>query len=401
MWSPASSKTSLVTERVALSAGAFLAAARLSGAATPEPASLCQQLAAQVRQSAAAVSDRALSPWVAAVKTDDPGTWGPHEIAVQEFLRHRLEARGLLSGSGPNSLLELEHLPGTQVYMGSTMAGTANCQSSMFAEIAPDGSPRALPEPEGYTGPCWNMHGDLGTVSGKPAYIEVGTVSSTTDDTVTRVTPWTAAGWGRACQLTVELNYKFELSKQFCGGERAVCLAAGAIAVDLAREYFTHRQRSAPPMKAIGADQQVPDFQYMRGGAMSPQGPAAVTDAWHILARQNQAQYPGAPLNYGLYTSVFPTFGYHAVNEVWEYSFSYVDFSLFPLMLDGRLYLGAVGHNGVGWREGSRTLFAVYEAPGPEQGDLAPLAGFAVDRVPTGLRGTAIRKMRLDSHDAF
>lgn len=370
-------------------AAAALGAPPLAIAATPEPSSLCQQLAAQVRQSAAAVSDGSLNTWVAAVKTDDPSKWGPHEVAVNALLRSALEAHGLLTLSGPGSRLELEHLPGTEVYMASTVAGTAHCQSSMFAEVSADGSARALPEPEGYTGPCWNMHGNLGTVLGKPAYIETGTVSSTTDDTVTRVTPRTAAAWGRTCQLTVELNYKFELRKQFCS-ERAVCLAAGAIAVDMSREYFAYRQRPAPLMKPIDRDQQVPDFQYLHGGAKSPQGPAAVTDAWHILARQSQAQYPGAPLNYSLFTSVFPTFGYHAANDVWDYSFSYVDFALLPLMLDGHLYLGAVGHNGVGWREGSRTLIAVYEAPGPDQHDLIPLAGFAVDRVPNGLKGTVV-----------
>jgi len=370
-------------------AAVALGASPLATAATPEPPSLCQQLAAQVWQSPTAV-DGSLSPWVAPIEADDPSKWGPHAVAANALLRSALEAHGLLTSSGPGSILELEQLPGTDVYMGSTVAGTAHCQSSMFAEVGADGSARALPEPEGYTGPCWNMHGNLGTVLGKPAYIETGTVSSTTEDKVTRVTPWTADGWGRACQLTVELNYKFELRQQFCGDQAAVCPAAGAMALDVARDYFGYRQRPAPRMKPIDRDQQVPDFHYLHGGAMSPQGIAAVTDAWHILARQNQTQYPGAPLLYGLRTSVFPTFGYHAANDVWDYSFSYVDFALFPLMLDGHLYLGAVGHNGVGWREGSRTLIAVYEAPGTEQRDLIPLAGFAVDRVPNGLKGTVV-----------
>jgi len=107
-------------------------------------------------------------------------------------LRNALDARGLLPA--PDSVVELQHLPGTQVYMGRTVAGTAECQSSTFAEVEPDGSARALPEPPGYTAPCWNVQGNLGTVSDRPAYIETGTVSSTTNGTVTRVTPWTAAG---------------------------------------------------------------------------------------------------------------------------------------------------------------------------------------------------------------
>jgi hypothetical protein len=369
-------------------AAAALGAPPLANAATAEPSSLCQQLAAQVWQSGA-VSDGSLSPRVAAVMTDDPRKWGPHEAAVNEFLRHEMEAHGLLSASAPGSNLELEHLPGTQVYMGTTVGGTAECQSSTFAQVESDGSVRVLPEPQGYTAPCWNVQGSLGTVLGHPAYIETGTVSATTGDTLTRVTPWTAGGWGRACQLTVELNYKFQLAKQFCG-DQAVCLAAGAIAADVAREYFAYRSQPAPLMKPLGPGEQVPDFQYLHGGAIGPQGAAAVTDAWHILARQNQAQFPSAPLNYGLYTSPFPTFGYHAPNDTWDYSFSYVNFAMLPLMLDGHSYLGAVGHNGVGWREGARTLIAVYAVPSPEQRDLVPLAGFAVDRVPNGLKGTLV-----------
>ena len=115
-----------------------------------------------------------------------------------------------------------------------------------------------------------------------------------------------------------------------------------------------------------------------------------MSDAWHILARQNQAQYPGAPVHYSLYTSEFPTFGERAPNAAWDYAFSYVDFALLPLMLDGHLYVGAVGHNGVGWREGTSTLIAVYGVPGPEQRGLVPLAGVAVERVPTGLKGTVV-----------
>ena len=58
---------------------------------------------------------------------------------------------------------------------------------------------------------------------------------------------------------------------------------------------------------------------------------------------------PGISPSYGTMASVFPTFGHEAPNGVWDYGFS-VKFVLVPLMLDGRLYLGAVGHNGGGGR---------------------------------------------------
>ena len=366
-------------------AAAVLGIPLLAAAATTRSPSLCQQLATQVRQSAATVwkSDGSLNPWVRLAKVGEPHKRGPRGAAAHLLLHKMFEAQGLL---GPMiSVLEIEHLPGTRVYMGSTVAGTEECQSSMFAEIGSDGLARALSNPPGYTGPCWNVRGNVGAVLGHPAYIEMGTLSMTTDDTLTRVTPWTSSGWGHMCQLTVRLNYKFHLGKRFCGNQ-AVCRSANAIAVDVAQKYLSYLKLPARPMRTFAPYDQVPDFSYQRSVAMDPQGSAAVTRAWHILARQAQAQYPGAGLDYALDTSAFPTFGYHDRNDVGDDSFSYVQFAMFPLMLNGRLYVGAVGHNGVGWREGSHVLFAVYEDPTRGQRDLVPLAGFSVARVPNGLK---------------
>lgn len=47
-------------------------------------------------------------------------------------------------------------------------------------------------------------------------------------------------------------------------------------------------------------------------------------------------------------------------------------------------------HNGVGWREGSNILFSVYSAPGADQDDLMPLAGFVIERKPSVLKGTVV-----------
>jgi hypothetical protein len=84
------------------------------------------------------------------------------------------------------------------------------------------------------------------------------------------------------------------------------------------------------------------------------------------------------------------TLGHDVPNGGWDYGFSYVNFVLIPLMLEGRLYLGAVGHNGVGRREGANILFAVYVAPGADRDDLVPLAGCLVESKPSGLRGTVV-----------
>jgi hypothetical protein len=366
----------------------LLGASPLIAVAAAEPPSLCQELAAQVRQAAPAATASVLITGVVTAQPEEPDRWGPSEIAVNARLRQVLETKGLLSETGPGSIMELEHLPDTPLYIGSVVAGTAECQTVAFAALSSDGLERVLPEPAGYTGACWNLTGSLAKVLGHPAYVESGTVSSSSADAVVRVTPWTGHDWGGPCQLTVEFNYTLKLAQQFCS-DAAPCRAAGAIALDIARGYVTYSAMRQWPMRPID-DDVVPDFIGAAGIAGGPQAQAVVNAGWHVLKRRQQADIPGVSPLVGTMASAFPTFGHEAPNGAWDYAFSYVNFALLPLMLNGRLYLGAVGHNGVGWREGSNILFAVYAAPGADQDDLVPLAGFLIERKPSVLKGTVV-----------
>jgi hypothetical protein len=370
-------------------AALVLAVAPLATAATAAQPSLCRRLAARVGRSPKVVwkSGGSLKRWISpATAAVWPLERGSPQAAAYARLRHALAARGLLT---PHQPAELHRLPGTRVYMVGTMAGSAECQSAAFAEIGARGAPHLLPNPRGYTAPCWNVHGNLARVLGQPAYVESGTVSMTERDPLVRITPWTGAGWGRVCRLTVHLRYKLELVKRFCG-DSVVCGAANAIAVDIARSYRSYRHLAQPPQRLLGPYNDVSDFSYQPASVTGPAGSVAVMRAWHIVRRQGQAGEAGAVSLYRVYTSVFPTFGRNAPNSGWDDSFSYVDFALFPVRLDGHLYLGAVGYNGVGWREGGHTLFALYETPVSGQRSLAPLAGFDVASSVVGVQGTSV-----------
>jgi hypothetical protein len=204
----------------------------IAAAAGPTNPSLCQQLAAEAWHSSDALwkpqglrtLDGLKTLSIVPVKEDDTPEPDPRETAASALLLQRMEARGALTEGGPNSAPQVEHLPGTQVYMGSVSGGTALCQISMFAEVGPGVSAHLRAEPQGYTAPCYNVQGTVGTVFGRPAYIEMGTVSDTSDDKLIRLTPWMGTDWGRACQVTIELNYQLQLKNQFCG-DQAVCPA--------------------------------------------------------------------------------------------------------------------------------------------------------------------------------
>jgi hypothetical protein len=357
----------------------------MAGAA--EAPSLCQQLAGHVWQASAAGADVSPDRWIKTAATVDRGAFDESTAAASGVLAKTLGP--VLQAGTPNEVPEISRLSALPLYMGSTLGGTAHCETAAFALVDTQGVAHRLPDPEGYTSPCWNVHGDLGTVLGVPAHMEHGTVDSPSADTLTRITPWMHSGWGRACQLTVQFKYRYRLARQFCGNQ-AACSATAAVAADVAQKYFVQRQLPNPPTRPVGLDEPVPAFQFVDRGSVIPQAEAAVTNGWQVLARKVRAGTPGGPIMAATMTSEFPTFSAHVPNEGWESSFSYVGFTLFPLVLEGHLYLGAVAHNGVGWREGSNFLIAVYEPPTADQAELVPLAGFVVERIPAGLGGTVV-----------
>lgn len=359
----------------------------IAAAGAAQTQSLCQQLAGRIWQAASTGADVNPGQWIMNSAGLDPGAFDRRSKAASSTLRKALDP--LADIVGPESFVQIAHLPGTSVYMGSMLGGTAHCQNSAFALVSTTGSAQVLTGPQGFTTPCWNITGAVGTVLGAPAYVESGTVDSSSADTLTRITPWKKNGWGRACQLTVQFKYRYRLAQQFCGDQLA-CGATAAVAVDVAQKYIVQRQLASPTMVSVGLDQPVPDFTYVNRGYADPGGHKALVNGWQLLARSSGSKTPGVPIMPSLLSSGFPTFGAQVPNGGWESSFSYVGFTLFPLTLDGRLYLGAVAHNGVGWREGSNILIAVYEPPTAEQTDLVPLAGFVVERSPAGLRGTLV-----------
>ena len=346
-------------------AGAVLGAAGAAAEPVSSP-SLCEQLAAHVRHSPAAVwqSHGTLSSWIAL-----SGHAGDSPVVTAGRAALSKAMSGDLSEAAPN--LEFERLPGSRLLMGSNVAGTADCQTSKFVEVAPGLNARMLPDPQGYTRPCWNLHGDLGRVLGQPAYIEHGTVTDTTADPLVRITPWRSGRWGEACRLTIHLAVQYGLAQRFCGADAEFCRTAGAAAADVARQYD--------------------EFLRQSGAARQTSAPGALTPAFHYREPQDRAGRETVERALrvigGRWTDVadFPLFGSRE-NNPYEYTFSYAGFAFFPWILDGRTYLGAAGHAGVGWRGSTRVLLAVYGLPEPGQRTLVPMAGFTIDPRPDGLR---------------
>jgi hypothetical protein len=246
---------------------------------------------------------------------------------------------------------DFEQLPGTDVYMATTIGGTAHCEQMVFIEAKAGRPARVLAEPASYgaSGLCWYAQGNVGRVFGQPAYVEEGTTGMSSLDYDIRITPWRGTDWGHSCRVSLKVQPSFTRGERFCA-DQALCPQADAVAVPIARAYYRFRAKAAD-----GA-------QFEFGAPPSASAASAVTRAKNDLTDLTSVEK-------------FPTFGAMVVTDGWPgYGYSYSGFQYFALMLGGHEYVAAIGHAGIGWRESDRTLFAVYDQ------SLTPLVGFAIEQ---------------------
>jgi hypothetical protein len=347
---------------------AFCAAVAAIGMSVPLAAhaetSLCDQLAAQTRTVPSNgwnggdlwdAQENALKPALAIEKPSNKPSPFETQLARLSWVKKAVDA-------GDYGVDSVERLPGTDVYMISTVQGTLHCQNSIFLEAKPGAEPKSLaaaPMEWGEGDMCWTVSGDFGQVFGHPAFIAHGTLNDHTNDEDIRIVPWTGAGWGKMCKVALRFRRTFTLTHTYCG-DRDVCRAGEAVAVDAATAYDKVRAQTDT----------VSNFHF---------GPPPTKDALDATGRATKA--PGS----NLATPEFPTFGATApIGDPLRYSYN--GFTYFPLILNGKSYVGALGYDGVGWRESGRTLFAIYSE---DKGALTPLAGFAVDLSNGGLISAA------------
>lgn len=242
-----------------------------------------------------------------------------------------------------------DHLDKTDLYSISVTAGTLECQSFAFVRADERKTPRLVDGPPvAEDDLCWTRSGAFGALYGRPVFVQYGANSQVTVDQDIKLTPWLGQAWGRGCEVDLRFKSAYERTERFCA-DQGVCDAADHIAVPLAAAYELARQGSGD----------IADFSF--GVPPSPEQRQA-------LARLSDPRT-------SVETTPFPTFGQKAKSAFPFYSYS--GFVLFPLQLDGRPLVAALGHGGVGWRESPDVLISIYAI---DNGALTPLAGLVVER---------------------
>lgn len=346
----------------ALAIAVVIAASGASHLARADPNALCAGLATHARSLPPIAwrqgVEQAMAPALAIEEGRNPELAKNAGLSFERSLTQLPWVREALDDEEGNWSEFVSRLPGHDIYMVSTYQGTLHCQSAAFVSAHVGAAPTAIPAPAVFgegEGPCWTQSGMLGTVNGQPAFIEGGADSDHTFDASYKIVPWTGAGWGQGCTLSLQFRTEFELAARHCGDGR-VCRAADGLALKLARAYDDFRQTD--------------DAGKPTSFVFGPPEPVRIARQRLIDGRSFVKDTPE-----------FPRFG-DKDETPYGGSFSYSGFQYLPLRLGGRWYVVGIGHEGVGWRETGWTLIAIYDE---KDGMLTPKASFEVRSVNAGL----------------
>ena len=332
--------------------GLFVIAMSLSAASAgnPEPG-LCQRLAKPAEQ--VPVAD-----WTASF--DDPMDrlvnghalgGSAHALSpVEERLVNDPALRQQLS-VGPEAVLGVDQLAGTDIYRIDAFQGTANCQYMVFVEASTGTPPRRVPAPFDAS-PCTTQYGRFGQAFGQPLFMVGGQVTMSELARSYTIAAWQGQGkgWTRPCELKLEFEERLALSGSYCLSDTALCRAAADMAPTVVAAY---RQR--PRLDPLA----------FAGGRQPPEALAL------------QFSKPSIALE-------FPTFGGSTAGARNPFLTNFSNArppALLGLWIDGRWWLGVVGIAGIGWRESTTSLVVIYTMTdaGP-----VPAASFQVEQLPAG-----------------
>jgi hypothetical protein len=242
-----------------------------------------------------------------------------------------------LAGSGGDPL-KLRHTGHGALHAAFTNEGSANCQTYVFFELAPDGRADEVADPpiiingrDGKLMFCtgfgvWSAIGEMGRV---PAFI--ARIGKDQDEEV-RLTPWRDHAWQQECRIAVRYAADFAVDEQYCKG--VDCAVVGERARMLAMQFD----------KDPGSFAQLPKV-----------------DDKTLALLSVPAELP----TFGKDSRSLQGFGEESV--------------AFPVVLGGATYVARLGHGSIGWRRYPDYVLALYRPLHGSDGEaLEPVAGIHI-----------------------
>ena len=254
--------------------------------------------------------------------------------------------RAALGLGSLDSPVEVRRLPGAEVYEVSQVAGSAACQSLVFARRTPGRPAAILPSPTLQGEMCSGGYAHVGRAGGQPALIQIQRSAASPSEAAAsrkplveiRVTPWTGAGWGRTCKVDLAFRAERKLADRLCA-RPADCKAFEPTAGTLASAF-----NRAKAQDALNRRAPTPVRYFPEGPPKGSESAVAQVKAYMAKAQRPLPLFGATPT-----TSVMP-----------GYSEDELDFV--PVRIDGRAYVATVGFPGIGWRQDrSATLVTLFE----------------------------------------
>ncbi|MGH8291730.1 MAG: hypothetical protein ACREV7_22635 [Steroidobacteraceae bacterium] len=313
---------------------------------------------ATVLKDATAMPSSGFSPWVIPAKSQ------PAES--EEVYNHIAAIWRKRLGPWPDKTIQT--LPGTDLYMARTIAGSGHCLQYMFIEWRRGGIPRMLHDPQIDADACARLGswGGLAIVLGRPVYMQSASLDPSGIDSLLSIAPSLSGNWGQPCYVSIRYTYQTSATQQYCGATQALCTAAREAAAEVERPYhawstsFTSWFNETPWLPA-------PKFHY--GAARSPEERALVARARRLGMPETAASGSGA-------------------NPAWLRDLNRSDAYYFPLRLNGKLYVAALADKVY---PSSGSLFFLLQAPRAGSERLAPLAVFTMHWGAAGVKSINAR----------
>jgi hypothetical protein len=353
---------------------AILAAAALVAAQAPD-VTLCQGIAAQVRQNAANSAGDPIAPLF---KGDHPyiETPGQPDIRVigdnaqfTELFRQKFHPSDAMTDAlnhFSSPVMQVFSLPDSDLHMIETVEGSAHCEDFRFFWMAASGQSQPMPDlPRKGTRDGDNMICEestyLARVAGTDAFVEI--MSSPADSNSDfRVVPFQQGKWGPACEVQADFGSEYSVSKVFALPDSPISEVA---LKEVAAEIVAQRAAVKDP-KSFLFGPPIPESEQENVRAMM-----AVANKMH-----NQTVRVG-----GTDAIPFPAFGHENELDAFQDQLGLIE--SYPLVLDGNTYLVAIGHGVIGWRVSPDSGVIVYTL---KNTTLAPVASAIVSQTQGALK---------------
>jgi hypothetical protein len=351
--------------------------AALLAAQTPD-ITLCQGVAAQIRQNAASSPGDPIAPLF---KGDHPYIETPSKADIEvlgdsarfaELFRQQFHPSDAMSDvlhRFSSSVMQVFSLPDSSLHVIESIEGTAHCEDFRFFWMSADGQSQPLPKlpPKG-TRDGDNMICDestyLARVAATDAFVEI--ISSSSDsNSEFRVVPFKQEKWAPACKVEADFGTGYSVSKVFVPANGPISDVA---IKEVAAELVEQRAAAKDPKSFL----------------FGPPVPESEEDNVRTMMDLATKMHKETVRVDGVDAIPFPAFGRENELDAFQESLGLID--NYPVVLYGNTYLLAIGHGVIGWRESPDSGVIFYTL---KNGDLEPIASAIVSETQGPLKSVS------------